>query len=130
MNNAIYDNLARYYPFIARDAIHIQEFSNYAVICYMDDGSKIFYDDIAKSFRNLPPNADELSEEECRNEFGIRLYKLMAHKGITQEELARRTGIHQVSLSRYITGKTTPSFYMVDKIAKALGCSTDEFRYV
>jgi transcriptional regulator with XRE-family HTH domain len=53
----------------------------------------------------------------------------MALEGISQCELSERTGITQPSISDYMNGKKLPSFYTVDKIAKALGCSVDAFRY-
>ena len=70
-----------------------------------------------------------MTEDMCRKEFGRRLEKLMHRKGFTQETLAEQIGINRVILSGYITGKHTPSFYTVCKIAKALECSTEEFKY-
>ena len=54
---------------------------------------------------------------------------MMYIKGITQSELSNCTDIPQYLISDYIRGKRTPSFYNVDKIAKALDCSVDELRY-
>jgi transcriptional regulator with XRE-family HTH domain len=50
-------------------------------------------------------------------------------KGVNQQYLSDATGITAVTLSNYMRGKVTPNFYNVDKIAKALDCSIEEFRY-
>lgn len=81
------------------------------------------------TIRKLPRDSNNMSEEEYRIEFSMRLKKIMYRKGWTQDDLSEATGITQAMISRYISRKATPSFYNVDKIAKALGCSTDEFRY-
>jgi transcriptional regulator with XRE-family HTH domain len=70
-----------------------------------------------------------MTEDQCRTEFGKRLIRRMYDKRMSQKELSSETGISEQMLSRYINGKSTPSFYIVDKIAKVLNCSTDEFRY-
>lgn len=130
MVNSMFDNFKLYFPSMFRKTEKFKEVSETEAIVYLNDGSRVVYDDLGKTFRNLPANSDRMTEEECRNEFGIRLRYLMYWRGISQIELSERTGISRVMLNKYIMGKHTPSFYVVDKIAKALGCSTEEFRYV
>ena len=129
MNNVLYENLSDYFPFVARDAIEYKEIGPFELMIRLNDGSVVMYDDSLRSIRNLPSRSDELTEEQCRREFGIRLHKLLKRKNITQNELSERTGISINCISKYITGRRTPSFYSVDKIAKALDCSADIFRY-
>jgi len=43
--------------------------------------------------------------------------------GITQEELAKRSELHPVSIRRYETGKMIPQYAQIVKLAKALGVS-------
>lgn len=45
---------------------------------------------------------------------------------MTQKQLSVRTGISQVNLSRYESGKRSPKISMAFKIAEALGCTVDE----
>jgi transcriptional regulator with XRE-family HTH domain len=71
-----------------------------------------------------------MTEETYRKEFGIRLRRLLRMKGMTQSDLADAIGITNAGLSGYINGKHTPSFYMVNKIARVLKCSVDELRYI
>jgi DNA-binding Xre family transcriptional regulator len=98
------------------------------LIVTLDDGDRIIFDSFENTIRRIPRDSGHLSEIEARKEFGVRLRKLMFQRGITQTELSNCTNISQARLSDYITGKHSPSFYIVDKIAKVLECSTDEFR--
>ena len=93
----------------------------------LNDGSAYRYDYIAKTFRwadsievflNKPQD-----EHEWRKNFARRLYKKMVMKGITQDVLAWKTGISQATLSKYLSGATTPSVYKCREIAEVLGCN-------
>lgn len=130
MKRTIYENLKHYFPYIAEDAVRSREISMFDLIIELIDGTEVIYDDLEKTIRVLPRDCDNMTEEECRKEFGLRLRKLMFRKDISQNELSRRTGITQPMLNKYITGKVTPGFYAVDRICRALECSVEELRYV
>ena len=130
MKHTIYENLKRYFPYIAEDAAKCHQVNMYEMVIDLIDGSSILYDDLEKTIRVLPNDSDDMSEEECRKEFGYRLRRVMYIKRVNQTELSQKTGIPQALLSRYMTGKTSPSFYNVDRICKALGCSIDDLRYL
>ena len=130
MNDYIIEQLDRLFPFIVKEAVTYKKNSDFEWLIILSDGSSVLYDEFNKTIRRLPGNSNELTEQECRIEFGSRVRMYMDRKGISQSELSNRTGIVQSQLSNYMTGKTTPSFYIADKIAKALNCSIDEFRYV
>lgn len=130
MKDIILNNLQMRFPFIMKEAVECRELDRDEVLVTLNDGNRFLYDDMGGTIRKLPADSGEMSEDECRTEFGLRLYKLMYCKGLTQEDLSELTGIQRTQLSNYITGKTTPSFYIVDKIAKALECSTDDLRYL
>ena len=128
--DSMIDRFKLYFPVLYYETERYLRIDDYGLTAELKDGSVVEYDDMTISFRNLPSNSRDLTEQECRREFGMRVRKIMGRKGITQIELAERTGIQQTLLSNYMNGKTTPSFYNIDKIAKALDCSADEFRYV
>ena len=130
MSNLMYDSFNLYFPLVAEDVVSYKEVSNYEIVVKLSNGNSILFDYIDKTIRMLPRDSNAMTEDECRHEFGTRLRRLMFYKNITQNELSELTGIAQPLLSRYITGATSPSFYTVDKIAKALGCSTDDLRYI
>lgn len=122
-------NLQFYYPHIVEDAEQFFWDSPYEILIRLKNGNMVAYDDLEHTIRRLPKDSRKITEEESRNELGYRLYRMMRVKGVTQKELSEKTGISQSSISHYITGKKTPSFYNIDKIAKALDCPIDEFTY-
>ena len=99
------------------------------MIVRLDDGDSVMYDREKRTIRNLPRDPSSMSEEQFRREFGYRLRCLMERRGMTQGELAERINSSQVTVSKYMCGKNTPSVFMVNKIAKALNCSIDELTY-
>lgn len=54
------------------------------------------------------------------SKFTMNLKKLMIEREMTAADIARKTGMTQASLSRYINGKRIPKINSVIKIAKAL----------
>lgn len=129
MEEQMYENMERYYPFIARSMRSCHAQNEYELVVKLTNGEVMLYNDVDKTMRNLPRDSRNMSKEVHLREFGNRLYNVMARKGVTQNELSERIGIAQPTISAYISGRMNPSFYIVDKIAKALDCSTDEFRY-
>ena len=126
----MFGNFAMRFPFIAEKVVEWSENSEYDITVRLEDSSMFLYDDIEGSIRKLPSDSRSLTKDECNREFGERLMRMMRRKAVTQEELSERTGIDQAQISRYLNGKNSPSFYIVDKIAKALNCSVEYFRYI
>lgn len=67
-------------------------------------------------------------KEGCMNTFkslfGIRLKMLRKAKGISQENFAEMININPRNLSRIETGQTFPTSENIEKIIKALECSS------
>ena len=129
-DDEVFNSFKDYFPRMSEHAVRFERVSAFDILIEFDDGDISIYDSMEHTIRNLPRNSSEMTEEECRREFGIRLRTILYRRGITQAELSSKTGISQTIISNYINGKNTPSLYAVDRIAKALGCSVDEFRYV
>jgi len=55
---------------------------------------------------------------------GARLRALRLSKGMTQAELARRTGIHRPNIARVEAGRHTPSLETLARLASAIGVPT------
>lgn len=55
-----------------------------------------------------------------------RLRNLRKLAGLTQTELARRTGIHRTLIARYESGLTIPSATKIVRIAAAIGCMVED----
>ena len=123
-------NFELHFPYIAKKAVAYSDKGWGELIVVLEDGVRVLYDDSDNTIRQLPSNPDNLTKRECGKEFGFRLSRMMERKHITQCELSELTGIQQSSISHYTNGSKLPSFYNLDKIAKALNCSMDEFRYI
>lgn len=61
-----------------------------------------------------------------RSDFGARLLALRQAHGLTQLQLAERTGISQRAISSYETQVSYPPIPAIPVLARALGVSIDE----
>lgn len=129
MDIDIYQNFKQHFRYLADKVVGGVVIDDWTLHVELNDGTSVVYDDMLHTIRNLPLNSSDMTEQECRLEFGYRLRMILLHRGMSQNELCQKTGLTNPQLSNYINGKTTPTFYIVDKIAKALGCSIDEFAY-
>ena len=60
-------------------------------------------------------------EEHLHRELIVKDYiRLRKEKGLTQQDIADRSGIARSNISRLEKGGTTPSLEVLDRIAKAL----------
>lgn len=50
--------------------------------------------------------------------FGTRLNSILKHYGVSSIDFAEDIGVSQNTVSRYITGKTTPNLTVIDRILK------------
>jgi len=55
------------------------------------------------------------------------LARVLASRGVSLAELARRTRITRTQLSTYLNGRTVPTWPQVWQIAQALGADLGEF---
>ncbi|MCM1225163.1 MAG: helix-turn-helix transcriptional regulator [Lachnospiraceae bacterium] len=53
------------------------------------------------------------------------IFELRTSKGVSQEELAEKVGVHQTFISHIEKGIKTPTVSMLVAIADELDCSTD-----
>ena len=120
-----------YFPYITKHAASYEiDVFNTCLIVKLNNGETYLYDDLYKTIGRMYATEDDINEKACRTEFGRRLARMLLLKGMTQLELSEATGIAPATINRYINSNVTPTYYTVVKIAKALGCSTDDFRYV
>jgi len=57
--------------------------------------------------------------------FSEHLQQIRQSKGLSQTDLAQRTGLQPAAISHFETGRRTPSFDNLIKLAEALGVSMD-----
>lgn len=123
-------NFKMYCPSEATRAVSYEERYGDELVVRLEDGTRVLYDDAKRTIRRLPANSREMTEYEVRREFGKRLAKMIDRSGMTQAELSEKTGISQPRICNYIFGRNLPNLYNLDKLAKALNCSVDDFRYI
>lgn len=58
--------------------------------------------------------------------FGERLKEIRKQKGFTQLKLAKKSGVSQMCISLYETGKFTPIVFTLECICGALGVTATE----
>lgn len=56
---------------------------------------------------------------------GSRISEMLERNAMSQKELAKKIGVTEASMSRYINGERTPRGVVVADIAKALHTTTD-----
>lgn len=66
------------------------------------------------------------TDESWKQNFAERLIRRMRVIHITQDELSKRTGISQVTISKYATAKAMPNGLNLSRLAYALDCSVSE----
>ena len=130
MKDDIIRHFEMYFPSIARHAIETRPGKYFTLFVRLDNGDAYIYEDVDHYIRRLPSNSDEMTEDEFKKEFSRRLKHVMYMKGVTQEVLAERTGLSQPAISAYLSGRSTPTVYNLDKIARALKCPVDDLRYI
>ena len=59
------------------------------------------------------------------NIIGERILELLTRMRMSQKDLSVKTGLTEVSISRYIKGSRVPNGYTIVEIAKALHTTTD-----
>lgn len=121
--------LEAHFPWIAKDVVEDRQIGDFELLVKLSNGETWLYDDFGNILHRFPDNENALTEEDYRHEFGRKLYRIMSRENVTQADLSRMTGLRQCQISNYVRGRTTPSFYNVHKIARALGCSVDDLSF-
>lgn len=78
------------------------------------------------SIFRLPPDIEECFEKVERKAIADNLRYLLDEKHLSQRELAEKSGITEVTVSRYINGTRIPNGNTVVKLSDALECSCDD----
>lgn len=130
MAKHLYEKFLSHYRYMVYQIDRYEENDCGDLIIYLKSGEMVVYDPITDRCRTLPRDPLAMTAEECNAELGARLRKIMRRENCSQEELAFQTGLSKGTISCYVRGKMAPSFYYMDKIAKVLNCSLDDFRYI
>ena len=123
----IFDEFMNNYPRMASDAIDWYPSGRSEIIIVMGDGSKLIYNGNTQRFSSVGCTDDiYLTEQEWRRKFAAKLYEKMTDKCISQKELAELLNMSQMTISKYLNARVTPTSYNLDRIARVLDCSIIE----
>ena len=61
--------------------------------------------------------------------FGTNLVRIRKDKGLTQEDLVKKSGVAISQIRRYEANKTSPTLDIIVRLVKALGVSIDELAF-
>lgn len=68
-----------------------------------------------------------MTQEEWRDTFGDNLASILQEQGMTQNELAKATGLSTSRISDYIHGYSAPSIFAIINMAYVLELDIGEF---
>ena len=114
------------YPMDRKKIIGHYMFSDTELIMVLDDGRNALYDWMDGTVRFFQKTNSIDDENIWRLEFARRLYKKMISRCMSQHALSELTGISWITISKYMNGKSTPSLYNAEKLARALRCDINE----
>lgn len=129
MDSLCQEKLERYFPELLDEIDSYKDLKYAEVILYLKNGTVYRFDGIENRLKELPSNIEDMTDEEFQIELGLRLKRAMAFNRITQEELSYRTGIAQSLISRYLNGKNSPSYIVLRKLCRAIGCTYYDLEY-
>lgn len=124
----VFNEFVDRYPDLSDKIIDWYPSAQLEITIKLNNGQKYAYDWMTKKILTVydPDDAEDISEKEWRLIFSSNLLKKMRNVSMKQDDLSYATGISQVTISKYINCKTTPSTYNLKRIAKALKCSVGE----
>ncbi len=104
-------------------SIEISEDARSASLAF-DSGRELALDaaDVARRIREGDSGNGRIPVDGER--LGKRIRELRLEAGLTQAELARRTGIHRPNIARVEAGRHTPSLETIARLATAIGVPT------
>ena len=129
MQDYLLDRFELWFPSIFRSCERFLLLNQWEILGETADGRVWIYDDFDNAIRAVR-RYEDMDEASYRFEYSMKLRRALLHSRMTQLELSEATGISERTISRYITGASTPSLYHADKIAKAVDSSLDYFRYI
>lgn len=136
VNNSYYENMfddfVRQCPFWAKDVAGYRPKHVNAIRITLRNGDCVDYNGQTGSYHYRDRDAlieftpNDVTDENCREEFSANLAEMMNRRGVGQAILAERTGLSTAIISKYLRRKSTPSITNLKKIARALDCHLDE----
>lgn len=122
----ILEQFELYYPDIYEQSVDWWVSGRMTIAVRLRDGGIFEYNRMDNSLRRIQVKEYSEDEEVRRKAFGYNLQKLIPFSGTTQAEIAKKLGITNAMMSRYVHGSSMPSADKANMIANLIGCRLDE----
>lgn len=128
--NDMFDNFREMFPTIAEKVIDWWPSGREEITVRLSNGSSMVWRDVDRSARNVRVSVDGLTEELWRKNFSYKLRDALASSGKTSQDVADEIGISRQMFSRYLNSRATPSYFVLDKLARVLRCTISDLTEV
>lgn len=125
----VYEAFCQDYPNLDEEMVDWYPSAQLEITVKIKGGKKYAYDFLNRqAYLVFDPDDDDIdiSEEEWRKMFAHNLNRKMRNVAMTQDRLADKVGISQVTISKYTKGLAIPNSRNLIKMARALKCSIHE----
>lgn len=116
------ERFEQYYPYWYKEMVDWWPSGRRSITIKLEDGSLLDYSPYEGTVRRIRINDYTTDVETLRKEIGCNIQKIVQARGIPQAEIARRCGITEAMMSRYIHGTSLPSIDKVHALATVLSC--------
>lgn len=127
----VYEDFKKHYPELKYHTYYWHPYDFATIEIWLKDGKKYTYDDYTHQLKDMNERWREYEPDikqprgnkrkEISAMVAYNIVKLMSQYGMTQNTLARETGISQSAISKYICGRRLPNEDVLVDIARALG---------
>lgn len=127
-----YPTKSLYEQYLSRfhDGVKVKTYeaiSSHELLVEYVNGNKFIYDSYdGWSSRYIPYDNDSLNEEDSKKEFRRILEYNMWAFGINENELSELLGVSRQMVSRYMTGKSLPSYTILKKMSEVFKCTVND----
>ena len=134
-NEEVYEAFKNYYRITDDEVESWRSVTDREIVVYLTNGDIMRFNGMLNTFGYLKRHeVDErgnytMSDADYKLAFSEKVRRLMNSIDVNQKWLSEETGISQVSISHYLTGKSLPDCRNLSRIANALRCSVSELTY-
>lgn len=125
----MFDAFCKRYLSIAKEVDGWYPSGEFEITVKLSDNTKLIYNDLDKTIQNVTRRDSDgyiMSEDTCRREFVYKLSEKMETRGITQSELADRSGVSTITVNKVLNCRQTPTIYTAYRLANGLNCRLHE----
>ena len=117
------------FRYIVKRITRCWEYGDMDLIIELDNKRLMFYEFGTTIFREirLLDGSSEPTEDQWKKTFGYNLSEMMWRGKFSRNELAEAVGLSEAILSKYVNGKAIPRFHIVERLARTLNCSVNDF---